>query len=241
MSQENQERFDQFLNGTLSEEAKKDFEESLANDPAFLKAFETHRRQVRGVQELAFRELVDQVNAERIKNKAGRGIIIPNVLRFAAAILLLLGTAWWFLPNKKADLTQELVYKLDPGLPTTLGLGTDKQFAEAMIKYKQGDYPVAKADWEQMLANQPENDTLIYYLGQIELAQERPQIAILRFNEVLQKDQSIFQTAARYYLAISYYEQGDQSLGIKLLKALAEKESNYQSRAVDLLEVITSD
>src|SRR5690606_36367030 len=92
-------------------------------------------------------------------------------LKIAATLAILVSVGIWALLQKSpGEKLYRQYFTPDPGLPTVMGNTDNFTFNEAMVYYKQGDYGAAIAQWEGLLPQKRDNDTLNYFLGAAHLA-----------------------------------------------------------------------
>src|SRR5690606_13831875 len=89
-------------------------------------------------------------------------------LKWAAAASvagILLWSSYFFFANTPSEKLFAQYYQPDPGLPTLMGISDNYVFENAMVSYKTGDYKKAIVDWQQLLQENMDNDTLQYFIG----------------------------------------------------------------------------
>ena len=187
-------------------------------------------KKIKHVQKVR-KEMEDSIRQSKIKefhkhipmaddSKATRRIRFkPHGMWYAmAAVLVLLFGLFWML---KEDNTSEKIFaahfKPDIGLPLKMGTKNEYGFYEGMVDYKQGNYKEAIAQWELLLNEKPENDTLNYFLGVTYLAEGNSEKS-LEYLEPNQKfTNGIFSNEAPYYTALAKIKEGKFEAAKKLL------------------------
>src|SRR5690606_2210724 len=99
------------------------------------------------------------------------------------------------------------------GLPTTMGTASDYEFYYGMVSYKRKEYGDAILRWEPLYAANPENDTVVYFLGVANLANSNPRQATKYLEMAQTKTESVF------YEAIQTLENSDSQKNKALLEA----------------------
>lgn len=137
----------------------------------------------------------------------------PNlmwVMRIAAGLALLLGVAWWFLARPDAyDHVIAEYYVADPGLPVPMSATNDAAFHDAMVDYKMGAYPKAISKWNALLVNDPQNDTLRYYLANAQMGDGNANEAIQLYQGLSTDTRSVFHEKAEWRLFLAYVQLHD--------------------------------
>ncbi len=236
MESRDQERIDAYLMGKLDEKARQAFEEEINESPELAEAVAQHSRFVHGVEELHFRELLEELHQEGVgqeKNGIKRRKRWP-IWSIAAVLLLLLGVFWIFQPNP----TSEFSIQLDPGLPTTLGGTNALAFGEGMNAYKQDDYVSARAYWTPLWEAHPQNDTLLFYLAQVDLGEERFQASLEKLEQLIKNEESGFLEKARWYVALSHLKLGQIEAAKALLQDISTRQHPKSKEAQELLKTI---
>ncbi|MEM6724469.1 MAG: tetratricopeptide repeat protein, partial [Bacteroidota bacterium] len=81
-------------------------------------------------------------------------------------------------------------------------------FNKAMVDYKFGRYDDAILAWNALLANQPQSDTLNYFLGVSHLAVGAAQKAQPHFRIVIDQETSVFLNEAYWYYSLALLADG---------------------------------
>lgn len=214
ISEEQQERFERYLLGELTDEERKTFEREVLKDPELRDQFEEFKALFETIEEAGMRAQLDTFHQALEEAKTPVRQLEPVGRKFnyriaaSVAILLAFGGLWFF---NRLDPNEQLFreyYSPDPGLPTVMGSNDNYAFYEAMVDYKQGKYDVAISKWEKLLAQKPENDTLNYFLGSAHLANGNTQRSLPYLENVSQNNRSRFYQESLYYLGLNYLKLG---------------------------------
>ena len=239
MDSQKLERIEAYLNGSLSEQATRDFERELADNWTLAAEVKEYARIIQGIKELHFRELLEQAQRERVK--APQSLWRNPFWAIAAAALILLSLLWMFFPEEKENEIAAInPIELDPGLPTTLGATSSLDFDEGMNRYKLKSYESARAYWRPLLINNPQNDSLLFFLAQIDLADQSLPDAISKFEVILNQPQSIFYQKSQWYLALALLKNGQSEPSTTLLKEIQSERGTFASKAKALLDELNS-
>ncbi len=216
------------------------FEEELEESVTLKKQLEEVKSLIHGVEAAVTKEKLNRFHQEidndsHAKPKASR-LRHLNFKKYvmAASVALLIGiTGFWYSTSK--DPNQEFFNEYfipDPGLPTTMSSNSNYEFYEAMVSYKQAKYSLAISQWNTLLEQKPENDTLNYFLGVAHLASNNEDLAIDLLSKVCQQSNSYFIDDAFYYLGLAQLKAGN----VEAAKYNLDK-SDHKKAALILSEI----
>lgn len=233
------EIMDAFLQGHLSKEERRAFEERLAQDPEFRNTFEWHQKMSNAIQEIEFRQTLDKLQSSALQKKEAKIKSWRPLLSIAASIVLLIGLFWVIQLNKKSSFQKQLAQvELDPGLPTLLGTTGEVAFGEGMTAYKLQDFEAAKTYWYPLLLANPSNDTLLFYLAQVDLGTGQNKAAQEKLEQIEAQKESLFREKINWYLAIAALRLAEPTTAIELLKRIVEREEEKREEALELLNYL---
>lgn len=195
----------------MAQEERARFEEQLHNDPAFKRLVEDIRTTLLGIETQALKERLDEFHEAIPKHSSSEKSNGRPKLRFlsftkiaiAAGIIIALGMFWVFSGSSNDKLYSKY-FTPDPGLPTTMGASDNFAFYDAMVNYKQADYPTAISKWEKLEQKSPDNDTINYFLGVAYLADKNAKKAVPYLKKTINYVDSVFLDDAYYYLGLAY-------------------------------------
>jgi tetratricopeptide (TPR) repeat protein len=169
-------------------------------DPMLAKEVDTQRELMLAVETGEMKNRLELIHQNRFKkNNNARWYLV------AASITILLAIGIWAINRPdKAERLFAANMTIDPGLPVPMSATKNYVFHDAMVDYKSGKYDLAIIKWEPLLAKNPENDTLNYYLGAASFNTKNYQKAIPFFEMVALQDNSTFYGKAEWYLALSF-------------------------------------
>ncbi|WP_111684443.1 tetratricopeptide repeat protein [Winogradskyella tangerina] len=224
ISQEEFERIEAYLNGSLSEEDLSSFEVQLKNEEGFASKVEDIKTVLIGIETQSLKAQLDRFHDEAINNSTNASnsetkVRSLNLRRIAvAAALIIAAGSFWFLTGNSNERLYAKYYSPDPGLPTTMGDTDNYEFYEAMVSYKQGNYKDALKTWKDQLNTKTKNDTLNYFVGSALLASKQEKEALSYLLEVTKQDHSTFKNEALYYLGLAYLKSDNKEKAIEYLK-----------------------
>jgi hypothetical protein len=136
----------------------------------------------------------------------------------AASIAVIIGIFWLFKTNDAPEKLFAKHFKPDIGLPLKMSPTNDYDFYEGMVDYKQENYREAITKWEILWMDNPESDTLNYFLGVAHLALGNA-VQSLKYLENQNRFQtSIFKDEANYYAALANIKKGNYEAAKSLLE-----------------------
>ncbi|WP_298554857.1 tetratricopeptide repeat protein [uncultured Algibacter sp.] len=223
ISQELLEIIERYINGSMTIQELKDFNQLLELDKEFKTKVKDVETMLKGIEAQTLKEQLDEFHEaipQTIIKKPIRGkvrFLNFSKIAVAAALVLAIGGIWFFSSPKNEKLYTNY-FKPDPGLPTTMGSTNNFAFYDAMVNYKHGDYNIAIDKWKVLQEKKPENDTLNYFLGVAHLANKNINDAIPFLERSIEaEDGFIFLDEAYLYLGLAYLKEGNVELAKKHL------------------------
>lgn len=232
------DKIEAYLEGRLSKEEKQQFENALKADASLKDALNEQVKFINAIREMEFREMLNDIQQEEQKASISKK---RNMLwiGIAASLLVLISSYWIFLYLPDKDLNSTLAnIELDPGLPTALGITFSPEFGEGMNAYKQGDYQSAASYWKPLLAANSRNDTLLFYLSQVDLATNNNAAALSKLNLLQGLNTNTFSLQTDWYLALAKLRLGDVRGAESLLNEIVEKRGIWARKAEGLLKLL---
>lgn len=181
-----------------------------------------------------FHTHVSEAEDSEIKTVGSKKIKFNAILYSVAAMIVVLLGIFWLMES--SNTTSEKLFsknfKPDVGLPLKMGTSNTYGFYEGMVDYKQENYKEAIAKWQTLVDENPENDTLFYFLGVANLAlgNAKKSLEYLQNQDRFQK--GMFKNDAAYYAALAKIKEG------KFEEAKVFLETNPSAQNTQLLEQI---
>ncbi|EOZ96058.1 hypothetical protein A33Q_2651 [Indibacter alkaliphilus LW1] len=240
ISQEEFERIEQYILGSMSASEADLFREELEQSEDLRKKHVEVKALISAVEEGALRNSLDKFHQDMESESSGPAPVkklTPWFWSAAAAIALVIAAAVWTLypqPTSHERLFAQY-FQEDPGLITAMSSEGQYDFDRAMVDYKSGNYRDAIRRWETILLEKPENDTLLYFIGSSHLALKETEAAISYFEKVLLLPEGRFTEDNYWYLGLAHLGEGRMEeakvnlansthpLKDQLLKTLEEK------------------
>lgn len=215
LSQESFEQIERYLLDQMADQEKSSFEAEMEKDQILAKQTEGLRNlilssEIHGLQESMDRfhdDLAEDVG--KIKKLNAPFPLKRYLIAAAIGILILIGI--FSLQNRGSQHEQLFAsyFQADPGLITSMSSGNNYEFNKAMVAYKEGKYKEAIGSWEKLYQNNPQNDSLNYFLGAAHLANEEAAKAILYLENLSPLKESRFQEESFWYLGLAYLKSGE--------------------------------
>jgi len=216
-----------YLDGELDDLKASEITRRLYEDTDFKDAFEEIKA-MRIDLETAFMKKklsefhqdieIESINSEIQPNKKKLSFYILPV---AAVLIISLGLFWLLKPNSNKQIFNQY-YSPDPGLPTVMGEQSNFEFFDGMVNYKREEYSQALSKWIELLKENPQNDTLNYFIGMAYMASDKDANAVTFIDNVINNQESEFWEDAQYYKALYLLKIEDTDAAIDLLNGLTE-------------------
>jgi hypothetical protein len=197
------ETIEAYVLDTMSAEERVRFEQDLSADPALRAEVDMQRENMMAVELGGLTRTLRSLSAE--ENGVDERRSGPRYWMYAAAVVLLgIGATWWFTRPPLNERLFAQYFVADPGLPVEMGVANDPAFADAMVAYKLGDYPEARAKWSRLREQRPGNDTLDFYVASAALAVGDAEASITDLKRIVENSGSPFHDKSRWYLFLAY-------------------------------------
>lgn len=238
-----QDRFEARFFGTLPEKEEAGFDAELQRDPALRERYELFVLSVRGIRSGAIpanpsrteilRSQFKAIDQELDANDRVRPLFRPWMSWAAAALVCLsVGGLWWLAVRDTPERLAEEFAIVEPGLPVLMD--TSPRAMDAIMNaYKQEDLPLARRLLMQAVEVEPQNDTLQYFMGIVDLREGDPQGSERWFARV--PEQSVFAAKARYGSALCALRQNEVQRArdhLELVAVMADTQFAARSRAL---------
>lgn len=219
ISPEDWDLIEQYLQGQLPPDAAVAFEGRLKADEALAAHVAEARVLLLGVQEAVLKEQLQEYHKEwsGVEPAVKKPAVIHQLWRWAAAAaVLLLGTAIWWLAMKPSgsEKLYQTYYKPDPGLLTAMGPATAYAFEHGMVAYKNGEYQQAIEKWRPLLLATPSADTVRYFLGMAWQAMHTYDSAASMLRPLTADDSRAFYKEASWYYGLLLIRSGKEQEAI---------------------------
>ncbi len=239
--QDQLDHIEEYLNGNLSEDERRDFEARMKSDESLNEKVANHRSLLKGL-ELGFnRELKSLLQQEeqmqkQISIKKNKQIKLRNYSMGLAAAVALILVSIYSIRNQSLD-SNELYFNYYTSYPNVEApvSRSDDQIDNAYSFYEQGNYPRALKLFSKLNKENPLDPAPIFYSGICNLEIDNAETAITFFDLIQKLDQNKYSKPAIWYEALSNLKLNRKSRTIELLNDLIGDEDSYSLKSKELL------
>lgn len=252
--QQSFEKIEAYLNGELDEVQLKIFEEQMKKDDALaaqVHLFKNMDLAISDKSALQFQKLVQkEANPFFQKSSAPEAKIrklswTSRSWTIAASILVLIISATLLfqkfgssdpVSNQELFAQNFMVYDLDENLRSS-AIEPDL-FQAGIREYQKENYSAAIDTFQNLQKSTPNDMVLAFALGNTFLNQNPSnfRLAQAEFQKVIEEDNSIYVSKAKWYLALIYINNGRINLAKNLLQEVVESGDNLSKNAEHLLK-----
>ena len=213
------ELFDSYMNGTLNDTERAQFEERLREDEAYRKEYELHSQIVLGIQRKELKAMLQEQEKEGQK-PARRGLVIKLSSVVALAACLFIGIIIVHDAFKMATLGGDYIAQLEQPVPR--GSGVEKSLALIYEDLQQDNYAEAQDNINKAK----------------ELIREEQSIAYPTEEETEYHQQMLKMDSDEldWYQALLYAKTHKIIKAKRLLKQIAKSDSRYKEEAKAMLK-----
>lgn len=213
------ELFDGYMDGTLSDTERTQFEERLQSDEAYRKAYELHSEVVLGIQRKELKAMLQDQEKEEQK-PVRRGLVFKISSIVALAACLFIGIIIVHDSLRMADLGGDYIAQLEQPVPR--GSGVEETLALIYDDLQQGNYAEAQDNIDKARQLIQEEQSITYPTE--EETEYHQQMLKLDSDEL------------DWYQALLYAKTHKIFKAKKLLKQIAKSHSKYKEEAKALLK-----
>jgi len=245
---------DQYLEGTLSKEKVKTFEQRLQTDNALNDQFKQTKLLISGIK---YSERINMLNKiKQIENSLPEIKLQnkhkPLVMKLftdyryysaAACILVIIAFTLYFISKKIYNYNSkelfEAYFEPYPNVVypiTRFDEGSLTPAQKAFYEYDQKNYTIA-IELFKSLPNYATDQTITFYLAIACLAKDDSQQATKHLLSLLNKNPTI-NDKVKWYLGLCYLKENKNSLARAYFKDLSETENSYTQKAIRILKKI---
>lgn len=252
-SQSTYENIEAYLDGTLTGDQLKAFEEQLQSDKELasqLALFQNVDQAIGDKATLNFQKMVAAQGEKFLHNTSGQVKNESKVIRFsrpwaiAAALLALIVSAmiFWNIQSADPPSTEALFaqnFETYPLNQSVRGGSTDNSVLKIGVQQYQGKDYLAAAQTFEPLAQADQSDMLVAFcLANAYLNQEPPQFDFAKreLQRIIDDGVNIYVLRAKWYLALIFLKEGNIEKTKSLLKAVAQSGDSLGQKAKTLLK-----
>lgn len=237
-------RIESYLRGEMSEDERRDFENSISKDEKLREEVDLFREIDDAIteQDIAqFRQTVKDMMVSKLE-PVPRWVFLGHLflkLPVAAAILLLIGFSLWkiFMVKSGPDYFNEFYapYQTDVTTRSINDLGKNK-IELSYLLYQEENYEASYDILRNYLVKKPLDYTAQFYLGMDAIELKKYDVAIQSLSKVAQDSLSLYSLHAKWYLALSYLEINNKEKAKEYLQLLSSSENLYSGKSKKLLK-----
>ncbi len=204
ISQEQFERIEKYLLKQMTSDEQSLFETTLQADEALAQEVTLQKELMNTVQAGAMKQRLLQIHHHVDIRSLSNGRFWYAI---AAGVALLFAAGLFLLNAPSADEKLFAQYAaIDMGLPVPMSAMDKFAFHDAMVDYKNEQYEKAIGKWTVLLNANPQNDTLIYYIGASHFNMKQYERASSNFEVVTRMTESSLHNKAEWYAVLSYLQ-----------------------------------
>jgi len=221
-----------YYEGRLSAEEKVEFELRLVYDAGLAEELRIYKK---------LRSGFNMIKAERIRKRLqilddelDKGGAENNnrklfyLLAGLAASLAIAIFAYRQIPET-GDFHADMI-PIEAGLPVLMGANSHLEFNNAMTNFKAGEFGSSSKGFSKALAEFPDNDTCLFYLGASLLNDGRYAEAVTVLRKLHSNPKSTYYPKGEFYLALAYWASGNQQEARSVLEKISQKNDHPFSR-----------
>ncbi len=232
-----------YFTKTLTTSQQKQLEWLLQNDTAFSEAF-NFEKEIRDTliynKRQALKERFHALDKQEVKPARK----LTTWWYAAASILVLIGAAW-FLLDRQSEVTAEKLYaqymEPYPNMVTPMVRGdvpADKVMSEALTLYDKRAYSESAVLLQQVYNEHP-NDQTAFYLAICQLMLQKPRETITLLEARDWKETSYFSpVVVNWYWGLAYLQLGDGEQALPRFKRVAESDDSLSVEARKVVKAL---
>ena len=202
---------------------------------------------------VTIRQLINASIHQQVRQTPGRRYfpfvsVTRHHYRVAAIILVLLvtGISMIYIFSGRNKNHQTLFadnFSPYPDVLTSKGVAadtliTEKMLAKGLNAYSTARYDTAQQIFRTLFGNDPENDTLAFYLSNAIMATGSITQEVTLMLKKIQNKGGIFAEQARWYLALAYLKMNDYRESVLVLHQISGEPGIYKEKAEALIRAI---
>jgi tetratricopeptide (TPR) repeat protein len=233
------ELMERYYDGHLSEEEKASFEQRLYHDELFSEEYELFIKVRQGLESAGEEELRAKLNAADaelpapfIEHKSNTKI--TKFFLIAASFAVLIISAYFLFVSD--NFSYKHFEERETGLPVLMNSEINNSLDQAMIYYKQKEYEDSYRILNNILEENPSNDTLLYFNGVVLYELENYSEATSYYKEIIDTE-SAYREKAEYRLALAYLRLDKKNDAKSILRKITSEPTHlYNDKAWELLK-----
>ena len=244
------EQIERYLDGHMEPEEQGAFETLVKQHPELAEEVQFHQNLIKGmktdqpdVDKAQLKTIWESLKEQEQKQASAAGFRFLRYWYVAAAIAaLVVLTNLLFQPSTSNQIVDNSYFEPYPIIVTrTTRISAENLLlTEAKQAYIQEDYATAKVLFDSLSAQAPEEEDLLLYSGISYYQTNEMEEAAQRFQQLLSQSKT-WDEHARWYLALSYLEQGKRTQAKVLLQEITSYKRHFNlEKAKGLLNDLKS-
>lgn len=234
-------RIEDFSNGLLKDNQRKQFLQDLDTDSVLAKEFhlsESIDAAISDQKSRAFESAL--LHAQRTYERKRSYTLIYKAAA-AFAVLAIIGGSVLFDINTPSSGMDKLVaqyYEVYQPLNGMRGVDPVQNLAvkKAFETYSKGDYQSAIIQFESIVKANPANMQARFYQACACIETGSDKKAIVLLNSIIATQDNFYTPLADYYLGMCYLKTGEKELAIRQFDKISSRQGGYQAKASKILK-----
>ncbi len=223
------ERIANYLEGDLTAEDKRSFEEQLDIDPYLREQVEQVRIALKGVENTGLKNDLKNIHDELYNPSRDYR---ATIWRWVAVLVLLVPAVWFVVSNLNQPDLFTAYFKPYPNVLTARATDNNT-LTSTMSDYSSGKYTSALSGFAELKEMGIDSDEIDLYMGITYLQLDKTAEAIQLWSDL--GSQHRYAPQIKWYLALAYLKSEQTDQAKKLLMALEQNNFNYQ-QAQEILQ-----
>jgi hypothetical protein len=247
---------EKYLDGTLSDEEKKEFTEYLEKDSEFRELLQLHEEANKAIADDTFFMLKEKLHkayqqyetesgniSEKPEIRQFKGLFKLNnkrILSLAAGFILIAASVLiWYLfyhSGSQGDRLFAAYYQLyNPDIIYRSAERSTSKWQDALLLYKEHKWQEAESLFSDILALDSTDTAALFYSGMADIELNRIRSAIDKLHKIINIGDSGYVIHARWYLGLLYCKIDDKQSARRVLQPLVLETNFYSKKAASLL------
>lgn len=241
----NFDRIEDFLDGDLTDDQLKAFEQDLLDDEDLQMELDLHSEVDEAIMEEDIMDLRCKLEAietppNPTQKRKLKFLTKWNIAAASLALVIGLGSLLYIMNNKSTysnDQIYSRYYKPYNVINTTRSsdIMMDNVLVTALKSYESKDYRTALNLFKQILDKDSTNITSNFYSGISNIEINEYHKANKNFTRVLNHKNNLFIEQSEWYLGLCYLMTNEQDQAIKQFSTIAKGNSFYKTKAQEIL------
>ena len=245
MDEMNFDRIEDFLDGDLSQEQLKEFEQNLLDDSDLQMELDLHQEIDEAIMETDIMDLRSKLEAIETptnpsKKRKLKFLTKWNIAAASLALLIGLGSLMYIFNDKSSYSNDQIFsnyYKPYNVVVNTRSADAtvDNILMSAVNSYESKDYRTALTLFKQILDKDSTNITSNFYSGISNIEINEYSKANKNFTRVIKHKNNLFIEQSEWYLGFCYLMTNEKDKALKQFHVIAQGNSFYKTKALEII------